>query len=483
MFTKKFFSVVTLFLVGSQLVSATQEDAPEIDDCGEKSLTSCSGEEIADTLCIKNNILYAIENTSGCYKVEQALALSQVNIMSVTTTRITDASSSLSDDISSDIAKIAIYNCNAESCERSYGFIKDSGNYYSIAKGNKNEGVTPTGGSCDGIIGTLDVSNELCLGYSDPNSITVGFTETGDYLLSGTTAATNPFTTDATAHTIPVLVGTNYMIHDTLLDVEEYCYSSTDASLMSREDNFCNETNCSKYYNCSEGTCEEDTESCTLPPAGTCTATADTNNTCEGGYAIISEALYKCTTSGSACTAETPQIGYYKAVDNGQYSSGYIICKGGASVTCSAASIETADDCNGHLGKIITSGNICVNAIDGDTGIDLTASNKYLMDAGNGITDLGITSKDSSFVVLNVDSTNNKATILTFAETTERYFYVKQDDDKKTIAVKGDTIANAICANKSIMDEYKRQYQDSCVNNSLDETTVAYYKKNRTVGA
>jgi len=36
--------------------------------------------------------------------------------------------------------------------------------------------------------------------------------------LSGTTAATNPFTTDATAHTIPVLVGTNYMIHDTLLD-------------------------------------------------------------------------------------------------------------------------------------------------------------------------------------------------------------------------------------------------------------------------
>jgi len=50
---------------------------------------------------------------------------------------------------------------------------------------------------------------------------------------------------------------------------------------MSREDNFCNETNCSKYYNCSEGTCEEDTESCTLPPAGTCTATADTNNTCK----------------------------------------------------------------------------------------------------------------------------------------------------------------------------------------------------------
>jgi len=458
------------------------------------SLTSCSDPDKTDAATINYSVKYCIDGSNKIHDYG-AGGDTDAGILGEGV-YVFDHSSKLalelgtSGSIGGSTNNLILYQCGSDKvCKQTTGFVQIGNNVWFYVKENGSGSETPnaTGLSgnddCDsgtdvgGLINYNFEGVRLCL----TTTKSVAANTDGDYLVVGTVTDTNPPFVQYNS----IITTGDYFIVDKLFSAEELCYSSTDGSLMISRENFCTPgADCSAYYKCTEGTCEPATETCPRA-ADTCVAAASESNTCEGGYAIISELLYKCTTSGSACTVETPKIGYYKAVNDGSYAGGYITCAGGADITCSKATKVTADDCQDHLGKIITSGNICVNALAADSGIDLAASKQYLIDASANISDLGITGKTSSFVVLSVDSANNKATILTYGETTERYLYINKNDNKKTVAARGTVpTAGAICpVSSNTMAEYKKQINDSCVNNAVDTTTVAYYKNTFTASA
>lgn len=142
-----------------------------------------------------------------------------VNIMKIDTSAISEDSSSLSGDISSNIAKYVIYNCNSSRCVRAYGYIKDSANYYEIRHDGTNV-KTEKAAACASNIGMILTSDsKLCV--SDTDGETVDWSS-GNSVFSGLKTE-NPFTATP-ANFINVKRESNYMIEDKLTTGNELIF-------------------------------------------------------------------------------------------------------------------------------------------------------------------------------------------------------------------------------------------------------------------
>jgi len=190
-----------------------------VDGCGSLDLTSSTTcETVADATyyCYKGGYLFAlsVENVSSCVKKLDisGAGVKIVKFSAQNIENITGNVGTIADD--GDKGKYAIYNCDASSCVRATGYIKDGDDsYFSIGTTQNDKVSLETG--CSGNIGLLKTGNELCLDYSS-GDITAGVSATGGtYLLTGTANAANPFTGTATSN-ISIKIGSNYMIKDTL---------------------------------------------------------------------------------------------------------------------------------------------------------------------------------------------------------------------------------------------------------------------------
>jgi len=414
MFAKKFLSIVSLLFVGRQLVTAEKVAAPTIvDGCGGTAPSNeCTSGEKADTYCYHGKKLYGTNNSSSNCLVSTLTLTTGVIVVKLGDDVVSE---NLSGDISEDIAKIAIYNCNDDVCERSYGYIKDNGvYYYYIGADNQNEKITPTGDSCSGIIGTLDANNALCLGYDDPSSTVAAFGEKAYYLLSGTTSDGNPFTADSSSYNIPIQRGTNYMIKDTLLTEEVYSQYGTN-KLIERKENFCSGTILNTYYNCADG-------DCTLTPntyiAGTylidgsvylcdsssCSPKNDVNGLQAFNYNCENDKTYAkligASDFASLVVADLPNVFLYECTSGVcEPTSGYI--KYGISSVAICSTSECED--NVELSLDADSSNTCKQETVG--GFDST-NNKLCIHKMNGDYDyLEISNTNSYYVSVDADQT------------------------------------------------------------------------------
>jgi len=470
MFAKKFLSIIALLFVGNKFVNAVT--APTISACTDISAGFTGiGESCGDTsgdittYCYHNKVIYGFTATnagtlSDC-KVKSGSLDSGVHILKVDTT-IADANISTTTGTTTDLEKIAIYNCNTNGCERAYGYIKDDEDaYYSIGA-TANESVTGEA-SCDGKLGLLNSSKEICLLYDTTDaahpvtkSAPVTTSGTAYYLLDGTPDATNPFTGSATSTSIAIQVGTNYMIYDKFYSSDtnyEYCVDAS-KKIDKRGDNWCNSEDCS-YYKCETGTCTEVSKKST----GTaCDPTAPSN--CSDGYYLYnaglvtsnngSGTLYLCSSGGTDCkivgtgsgqTGTKIPVGYLINADSENFTTvPFLKCTSlGA---CTAISATTASDCSSNsIGDLIettastvTTYSLCLAASStggitlatyDTTGPTLTPidGKKYFISVANANANVFGDVSDANYIYAGINLTSGSITLNESQESGVRYKY------------------------------------------------------------
>jgi len=147
MFGKKVLSIVALLYTATQLVSGESVAAPEIVECPVtatyNSSTECSNTGDAVTYCYKDNTLFGFpydDSEMAMCNIKLVLTLSSVNVINIGTSAITNINNSLADLNGGSIGRVVIYDCDASSCERISGIVKQgSANYYKIGISNSDD--------------------------------------------------------------------------------------------------------------------------------------------------------------------------------------------------------------------------------------------------------------------------------------------------------------------------------------------------------
>ncbi|OUM69762.1 hypothetical protein PIROE2DRAFT_57194 [Piromyces sp. E2] len=285
-------SLASVLFIGSRLVASEPVAAPVIDDCSTTPGDCVSdGSKAADGFCYNaaDKSLYVINKANNCYKVAGvALTLSSVNIMKIDTGAIAENSASLTGDISANIAKYAIYNCNASKCVRAYGYLHDSAKYYEIRYDGTNV-ETEQAAACDGNIGKLLSSDQkLCIDGTNGNAVDWS----DDNSVFSDLKEGNPFTASISNH-INVKRNTNYMIEDVLTTT---CVFTGVNSVSG-----CSTNDLGYYYLFKDGS------------EAYININVDTNNTSDGKLVHVT-AVGTCSEVGTTAG----DVGVYKSTFNGE---------------------------------------------------------------------------------------------------------------------------------------------------------------------
>ncbi|KAG4092939.1 hypothetical protein H8356DRAFT_1312164 [Neocallimastix lanati (nom. inval.)] len=526
MLSNKLLIVVGLLFLGNLTSSAVVEDLVDcstaMSDWNEGSPTPCTGSTIA-SCCIEGNKLYKINSGDTTCGGEETLSagIHVINKAGTNSGELTLGSGDYTDNLSN----ILLYICNSSTCTRTYGYIKDASNYYSILlNGNTkladgNAITTPTGTystTCSSNKGKLIKPTDpgstvyLCLtddfGIAFPgDSIT-----SANYLMDKVNTVTSD---DKTYNEKVVITTDDYAVafnnlyesgENTINEVLEDCYDSTSGKIMASNDNICNGENCASYYKCTEGLCELSTETViprsteNTPKCVTEEAATAANSKCEGkldaGYYYYSVAdtnigaeattLYTCPGSGYCEKVDRP-IGYYVNALTTGASDAYLACsrggtEGSYTYSCATTSNNNGSSCS--AAGLYTNTNLFLCTSNTGNGIQLDASSSYLVSVASNF--LGIV-KAANFVVIKVDASKN-ITVQQYkddgkSEDGVRYKYTNKDDESNKIIIRTDTASkNAICnENISKMSEFKRNFaanHDTTDDSIIGKDYVEYFE-------
>ncbi|KAL6632880.1 hypothetical protein U3516DRAFT_792035 [Neocallimastix sp. 'constans'] len=508
----KFFRINSIFgIKGNLTSSAVVEDLVDcstaMSDWNEGSPTPCTGSTIA-SCCIEGNKLYKINSEDTTCGGEETLSagIHVINKAGTNSGELTLGSGDYTDNLSN----ILLYICDSDTCTRTYGYIKDGTNYYSILLDGNTKLVDAAAITTTPSSATDCGSNivYLCL----KKDFSIAFPGTGitsaNYLMD----KVDTVTSDDETHNVKVVMTTaeNVVAFNNLYESGkdnddnklEECYDSTTGEIMASNDNICNGAECDPYYKCTEGLCELSTETA-IPRSledevkpKCVTEEAVAGNKCEGhlaaGYYYYSVAdtnigaeattLYTCPGDGYCEKVDRP-IGYYVNALTTDASDAYLACsrggtEGSYTYSCATTSNNNGSSCSAAGLYTNTNLFLCLGNT-GAAGIQLADSSSYLVSVASDF--LGI-EKAANFVVIKVDASKN-ITVQQYKDNGEsedgvRYKYTDNTDGTNKIITRDSK--DAICnENISKMSEFKRNFaanHDTTDDSIIGKDYVEYFE-------
>jgi len=430
MFGKTLLSIVGLLFAGSKFVSAEAITFKDIPVCGDayEDKAKCEDSGNAETYCYRNNKLFGFssdnEDKSKCDTVLQ-LTSERINIVTLgdAITPVTLASIG-----SAYIDTVAIYDCDATSCQRVTGLVKKEGvaEYYMVGTGSG--------------VDTPAVLNS----------------DTEYLVFDGTGAIAYSKQEDSFAK-------------NASRDGDNLCVDGSSVLWETRKKALCGADSDCSYYDCKDGVCTL-TRVNTLPKSieggDECDPATCTDDKCAAGYHLVGgNTLYYCDGSTgcgkAALTEENIPIGYLVNADGG-----YIECKFNAGSRVCSAAVPTAAGCQTVGGLHTTSDgtvfNLCLDTTN-DISVDLTtntdvdgaidSAGKYMIALGTtGLFGVAGRADAAYYLTVEVDGDGN-VTVLKEADSV-RYRYTATDATTHTSTLyqvydrataQGKTSPNDIC--------------------------------------
>lgn len=515
MFRKKILSLIGfLFAATTSLVKA--------DNALTTTCTPVDGQTDACTefthYCITaENKIYGMGSSCNSVILEEGVHVFEV-ITAESNVKKIDLTDNDASVTSGNDGKLSVYVCDKDKkCAISAGYVKvgNSDTFKITSTSSETYGVSSDEVSCNssdisniGSLVTTSTGKVVCLATGKELELQAT-TTSGDYFLgTDALASGSPFndlnTSDLTLSGIAIKTTQRAIVFDSVYNVVYECNDSDNLKLTDRLTNLCEGTDCDKYYTCTKGICDEQTNACPRGDSGTeasgssCDPSKLTSTGCNtNGFYIHTTTdgvfttagpgdLYSCT-GGTCDKIETPtQVGYLwnAAFDSSikEHTAPFIQCSSESCQTIAVSKTSCGSGADGQVakdGELFTddqgtSYSICLDASEA-TGISLkldnlvTTDTPYFMSVANASNIFDLGSGSTTFVIVNV----KKHDIL-LSTATDTALYKYTDENYKIFTKQqATTETTGVCKKNGTLIEFIHL----CTDEDGYDASASYYTK------